>query len=173
MKDKIQFIKEDINKNDAKKILDVFFETKNENYKKWLMEITPFKWWPLKNYFYMLISIFWIIKLLIKNKEAFVYRLAIITWINKSDKNIFYIKWLVNWNPKIFLSITRKSIKSKKNIHIDKMISIEKWLWRKLIEELCKYYDIYNIVVEPSIYWIWFWNKMKEEYKWKINITIK
>jgi len=137
------------------------------------MEITPFKWWPLKNYFYMLISIFWIIKLLINNKEAFVYRLAIITWINKSDKNIFYIKWLVKWNSKIFISITRKSIKSKKNIHIDKMISIEKWLWRKAIKELCKHYNIYNVVVEPSVYWIWFWKKMKEEYKWKINITIK
>lgn len=173
MKNKIKLIQEDINKKEAKKILDVFFDTKDEKYKKWLMEITPFKWWPVKNYFYMTINIFWIIKLLLTNKEAFVYRLAIITWISKSDKNIFYIKWLINWETKIFISITKKSIKSKKNIHIDKIISLERWLWSKAIEELCNYYNIYNIVVEPSIYWEWFWKKMKEKNKWKINITIK
>ncbi len=173
MINKITFKEEDITIYEAKNILDIYFDSKNENYKKWLKEITPFEWWPFKNYFYKLIAYFWIKKELKNNKKAFVYRLALITWITKSNKEYFYLKWLVNWESKVFFYISRKSIKSKKNIFIDKMISIEKWLWRQAINDLCDYYNIYNIVVEPSKYWIWFWEKMKKEYKWKINITIK
>lgn len=170
---KINFKEEDINIYEAKKILDVYFETKDENYKKWLMEITPFEWWPFKNSFYKFIHYFWIRKKLKINKEAFIHKLAFITWITKSNKECFYLKWIIKWEAKIFFYISRKSIKSKKNIFIDKMISIEKWLWRQAIKQVCDYYNIYNIVVEPSPYWIWFWEKMKKEYKWKINITIK
>lgn len=168
-----KFKEEDISIEEAKNILDVFFDTKDENYKKWLMEITPFSWVPFKHLLWKIISYFWIRKELKKNKEAFVYRLALITWITKSNKEYFYLKWLVNWESKVFFYISRKSIRTKKNILIDKMISIEKWLWRLAIKELCDHFNIYNIVVEPSIYWIWFWEKMKKEYKWEINITIK
>jgi hypothetical protein len=45
-------------------------------------------------------------------------------------------------------------------------------MWRKTIKGLCDYYNLYNITVEPSVYWIRFWQKMKDEYKWKINIVI-
>ncbi len=169
----IKFEEQDIDINEAKKILDIYFETKEDRYRKWLMEITPFKWIHLKNYFYRFISYFWIKKVLKNNKNAFIYRLALITWIRKSNKEFFYLKWLINWEARIFLSISRKSIKSKKNINIDKMISIEKWLWNIAILKLCDYYNIYNIVIKPSVYWIWFWKKMKIKYKWKINITIR
>lgn len=170
---KIEFIEEDITRKEAENILDVSFDTKDENYKKWLIEITPFEWVPFKNYFFKLINHFGIKKELKSNKEAFIYRLAFIKWIIKSNKEYFYLKWLINWESKVFFYISKKSIKSNKNIFINKMISIKKWLWRQAINDLCDYYNIYNIVVEPSIYWIWFWKKMKKEYKWKINITIK
>ena len=169
----IIFKEEEISINDAKNILDVYFDTKDENYKKWLMEITPFEWWPFKNYFYKLVSYFWIKKVLRENKEAFVYRLALITWISRSNKEYFYLKWLINWEAKVFFYISRRSLKSKKNILIDKMICIQKWLWRQAIKELCGYYNIYNVVVEPSVYWAWFWQKINKELKWKINITIR
>ncbi len=170
MKKDITFKKVDITEKEAKDILDAYFDSKDENYKKGLMEITPFKWWPFKNYFYKCLAYFQIQKELKKNKEAFVYRLALITWIDKSNKKYFYLKLLVNWKAKVFFYI---NIKSEKRIIIDKMISIQKWLWKQAIKELCDYYNIYNIIVEPSIYWIWFWKKIKLEYKWKINITIK
>lgn len=169
----ISFKEEDINIDEAKNILDVYFETKDSNYKKWLKEITPFKWDEIKNKFFKLLSYFEIKKILKNNKEAFIYRLSLITWISKSDNTHFYLKLIINWKSKIFFYITRKSIKSKKNIYIDKMISIEKWLGRIAIKKLCDYYNMYNIVVVPSNYWIWFWEKMKKEYKWIINITIQ
>jgi hypothetical protein len=148
--------------------LDVYCSAKDENYKKWLEEITPFKdFYPHKNLLWK--AYFYILRYLIKLslfKSMFLYNWTVFI-IEQPDEDEIFLRWSINGLNKIFFKI-----KKWKSIFIDKIISLEKWLWRKSIKELCEYYNIYDIVVEPSIYGIWFWKKMKKEYKWRINILI-
>lgn len=169
---KIEFKEEDITKDEIKKILDVYFDTKDKRYKEGMKEIMPFKWRPFMNKFHRWLYASSIKKELKNNGEAFEYRLSIVTQIDKSDEKLFYLKWYVDWTAKIFFQISRDSVKSKVSIYINKMISIEKWLWEKAMIELCKYYNSYDVSVEPSQYWFWFWKKMKMRHYWKINIRI-
>lgn len=167
------FKEEEININDAKNILDVYFSTKDENYKKWMEEITPFKWFYFRNYLSKIISLPALLIKLSKSKGSFLYRLAYITEIDKSDNHEIYIKWVVDWKNKVFFKVNKKQLEKWKSIFIDKMISIEKWLGKLSIIELCKHYNINKIIVEPSVYWMGFWQKISKELKWKINITIR
>lgn len=52
------FKEEDINTEEIKKILDVYFDTTDENYRKGLMEITPFEGAPFKKRIHKVISYF-------------------------------------------------------------------------------------------------------------------
>lgn len=172
-KTEITFKEEDITIEDAKNILDVYFDTKDENYKKWMKEITPFKWYDFRNYFFKFISYFSLKKQLKSIKNSFTYKLAFISEIDKSDNDWIYIKWVIDWKIKLFFKINKRQLEKWKNIFIDKMISLEKGLWKFSIIELCKHYNINKIIVEPSIYWMSFWQKISKELKWEINITIR
>ena len=166
---KITFREENISVDDAKNILDVYDLATNENYKRWLEEITPFR------DFYNQNNLLWWIQYSILNVQAFlwirkdIFRYKWVSFmIEQSEKDRIFAKWYIDWKLKIIFKL-----KKWKKILIDKMISLEKWIWRWSIKELCEYYNTFNIVVKPSIYGGWFWEKMKKEYKNVINITIQ
>lgn len=98
---------------------------------------------------------------------SFIYKLAYITEINKSDNDGIYVKWVVDWKNKLFFKINKNQIEKWKGIFIDKMISIERWLGKIGVIELCKYYNVNQVVVEPSVYWMGFWQKNKRRTKMK------
>ncbi len=165
----ILFKEENINIQDARDILDVYYSSKDENYKKWLMEITPFKdFHPHNSWFWR--AYYVVLRLLVRvrlHRHLFLYNGVVFT-IEQPKEDELFVKWSINGSSKVFFKIKKGT-----NIFIDKMISLEKWLWRKSIKELCKYYHIFDITVEPSIYAIWFWEKMKKEYRQVINISIQ
>jgi len=166
---KITFKEKNISIQDARNILDVFYGSKDENYKKWLMEITPFKdFHPHNNWFWR--AYYTVLRLLIRlgiYKHMFLYN-GVIFEIEQPKEDEVFVKWSIGGSNKIFFKI-----KKGEDIFIDKMISLEKWLGRRWIKELCTHYHIFDITVEPSIYAIWFWQKMKKEYKQVINISIQ
>lgn len=167
----------DITIKDAKSILKVYFDSKDENYKYWFREITPFKdvkYAYKKGKFSINLTKYLIFLLQMRDflnlnifKEKFAYNWFLFI-IDKPKNKEFDIKVFWNNNIKWFFRI----VNDWKNLKIQRMISLQKWFWRIFLKELCDYYNNYNIIAQPSIYWRWFWEKMKKEYKWKINITI-
>ena len=180
---KIKIIKESINIIDSKNILKYYYSLDKWNIKEWLKEITPFTDFTVlfkndklnKKVLLFFYNLFWYFKFkfwLSKYKNFFTYRFKIFR-LKELEKDKIFLKLSKNNKNIVFLTIEKKSIKKWKNIIIDKIISIEKWYWTIVIKELCKYYNIYNIVVFPSVYWKWFWEKIQKRFRWKINITIK
>lgn len=166
---KITFKEENINIGDAKKILDIYDESRNEEYKKWLEEITPFRdFYPSKNwrgwrdYCIYNLQIFLRIR-----KDMFRYKWVSFL-IEQADKDRVFLKWYTDWELKVVFKL-----KKWKKLLIDTMISLEKWIWRRSLKVLCEHYNTFSIVVKPSVYGRWFWEKMQKEYKNFITITIQ
>lgn len=169
---------ENINKFDAIEMLKIYFSSADYNYKNWFQEITPFK---DKKYIYsnsifkiditkiliLLLRIRDLLKLNIKN-EVFTYR-WLLFFLSTPSKDETDIKLIIDSKNKVFFRV----VKNKKSLFIRRMISLEKWFGRESIKKVCEYYNIYNVIVESSIYWIGFWEKMRKEYKWTINIFIR
>lgn len=166
---KITFKEENINIDDAKRILDVYNESKEEKYKKWLEEITPFRdFYPKNNWRGWLDYCIYNIQIFLRlRKDMFRYKWVTFL-IEQSEKDRLFTKWYIGWELRIIFKL-----KKWKKIIIDKIISLKKWIWRRGLKELCEYYNTFIIVVKPSIYGRWFWEKMKKDYKNIITITIQ
>lgn len=166
---RITFKEENISIQDARDILDVFFRSEDENYKKWLMEITPFKdVHPHDNWFWR--AYYNALKILIRIglfRDMFLYD-GVIFEIEQPKEDEVFVKWSICGLNKVFFKI-----KKGKNLFIGKMISLEKWLGRRSVKELCEHYGVFETIVEPSVYAIGFWRKMKKEYTGVINISIQ
>jgi hypothetical protein len=144
----------------------------DKNYKKWLKEIVPFK----QICYIKIPFIFFKICITSKkdlNKDEFEYYWDIFK-LNPINKDLIYLKWSIDGVNKVFFEIRRELLTHWKIIFIDKIIVLDpwKWLWKRSIDELCKYYNIFDIEAKPSKYGAKFWNKMKKEYQWQINIKL-
>ena len=172
---KIIIKEEKINNKDSIRILNHYYASNDERYKSWLKEITQFRdHHPKKGIIGDMGFVFLKLGIKLKFKKFknyFIYK-WVVFWNKKLEKNEVFLKWSIGDTNKVFIKIKKKNLKDWKSIFIKEIISIEKWLWRKAINELCKHYNIYNITVEPSVYSLWFWEKLRIEYKWKINIVI-